>query len=75
MKRHLKRALELLFVPIAAAIVFIEETLLHYLGVAMAAIAKWPARERPPRGLVARSLPPWAALIAFVAPSTAGRCR
>jgi hypothetical protein len=45
-KRHLKYALELLFVPIAAAIVFIEETLLHYLGLAMAAIAKWPPVAR-----------------------------
>ena len=66
-KRHLKYALELLFVPIAAAIVFFEETLLHYLGLAMAAIAKWP----PVAALEAwlRRLPPWAALLAFVAPS------
>lgn len=67
MKRHLKYALELLFVPIAAAMVFIEDTLLHYLGLAMAAIAKWP----PVAALEAwlRRLPPWAALLAFVAPS------
>ena len=67
MKRHLKYALELLFVPIAAAIVFVEDTLLHYLGLAMAAIAKWP----PVAALEAwlRRLPPWAALLAFVTPS------
>ena len=59
MKRHLKYALELLFVPIAAAIVFIEETLLHYLGLAMAAIAKWPPVARLEAWL--RGLPPWAA--------------
>jgi hypothetical protein len=66
-KRHLKYALELLFVPIAAAIVFIEETLLRYLGLAMAAIAKWPPVARLEAWL--RGLPPWAALLAFVAPS------
>ena len=67
MKRHLKYALELLFVPIAAAIVFIEETLLHYLGLAMAAIAKWPPVARLEAWL--RGLPPWGALLAFVTPS------
>lgn len=67
MKHHLKYALELLFVPIAAAIVFIEDTLLHYLGLAMAAIAKWPAVAALEAWL--RRLPPWAALLAFVAPS------
>ncbi|MDB5489766.1 MAG: hypothetical protein JWQ58_3481 [Reyranella sp.] len=68
MKRHLKRALELLFVPIAAALVFFEEVLLHYLGVAMAAIARLPWIARLEAWLA--RLPPWAALIAFVAPST-----
>ena len=67
MKRHLKYALELLFVPIAAAIVFIEETLLHYLGLAMAAMAKWPPVARLEAWL--RGLPPLAALLAFAAPS------
>lgn len=68
MKHHLKRALELAFIPLAAAIVFIEEVLLHYLGVAMAAFAQWPPVARVERWLAA--LPPWAALLAFVAPST-----
>ena len=67
MKRHLKYVLELLFVPIAAAIVFIEQVLLRYLGRAMAAIAKWPPIARLEGWL--RGLPPWAALIAFAAPS------
>lgn len=68
MKHHLKRALELILMPVAAAIVFIEDVLLHYLGVAMAAFAKWPPVARL-EAWFAR-LPPWAALIAFVAPST-----
>jgi hypothetical protein len=66
-KRHLKYALELLFVPIAAAIIFFEQVLLHYLGLAMAAIARWPPLARLEAWL--RSLPPWAALLAFVTPS------
>jgi hypothetical protein len=66
-KRHLKSALELMFVPIAAAIVFFEQVLLHYLGLAMAAIAKWPPVARLEARL--RALPPWGALLAFVTPS------
>lgn len=68
MKHHLKRALELAFIPLAAAIVFVEDVLLHYLGVAMAALAKWPPVARLEAWL--GRLPPWAALLAFVAPST-----
>lgn len=68
MKRHLKRALELLFVPIAAAIVFVEEVLLHYLGIAMAAFARWPPVARLEAWLA--KLSPWAALLVFAAPST-----
>lgn len=68
MKRHLKRALELLFVPIAAAIMFFEEVLLRYLGLAMAAFARLPWIARLEAWLA--RLPPWAALVAFVAPST-----
>src|SRR5438105_12736064 len=41
----LKRALELLLMPLAAAVVFVEDVLLHYLGLAMAALAKWPPRS------------------------------
>jgi hypothetical protein len=66
-KRHLKRALELLLIPIAAAVVFVEDVLLHYLGLAMAALAKWPPVAQVEAWL--RRLPPWAALLAFVAPS------
>jgi hypothetical protein len=68
MKQHLRRALELAFIPLAAAIVFVEDVLLHYLGVAMAALAKWPPVARLEAWL--GRLPPWAALLAFVAPST-----
>ena len=53
--------------PIAAAIVFVEDVLLHYLGLAMAALAKWPPVARFEAWLC--RLPPWAALLAFVAPS------
>ena len=68
MKRHLKYALELAVVPVVAAVVFVEDVLLHYLGLAMAALAKWPPVARLEAWL--RRLPPWAALLAFVAPST-----
>jgi hypothetical protein len=67
MKRHLKYALDLAVVPLVAAVVFIEDVLLHYLGLAMAALAKWPPVARLERWL--RRLPTWAALLAFVAPS------
>ena len=53
--------------PVAAAVVFIEDVLLHYLGLAMASLAKWPPVARLEAWL--RGLPPWAALLAFVAPS------
>ena len=67
MKRHLKHALELAFIPVAAAIVFFEEVLLRYLGLAMAALARWPPVARVEGWL--RRLPPWAAVLAFAAPS------
>jgi hypothetical protein len=66
-KRHLKYALELAVVPLVAAVVFIEDVLLHYLGLAMARLAKWPLIAWLEGWL--RRLPPWAALLAFVAPS------
>ncbi len=68
MKHDLKRALELAFIPLAAAIFFVEEVLLRYLGVAMAAFGRLPLVARFERWLA--GLPPWAALLAFVAPST-----
>ncbi|HEY6715617.1 MAG TPA: hypothetical protein VI232_04675, partial [Reyranella sp.] len=67
MKRHLKHLLDLAVVPVVAAVVFIEDVLLHYLGLAMAALAKGPPVARLEAWL--RRLPPWAALLAFVAPS------
>ncbi len=67
MKQHLKRALELVFVPIAAAIVFFEQVLIAYLSVVMAALARltWVARLEA----WLMSLPPYGALAAFVGPS------
>jgi hypothetical protein len=66
-KQQLKRALEIAIVPLAAAIVFFEQTLVKYLNVAMAVVARWPPIARIEAWLV--RLPPYAALIAFVAPS------
>lgn len=68
MKHRSRQLLELLLLPLAAAIVFVEEVLLRYLGAAMAALAQWPPVARLERWL--GGLPPWAALLAFVAPST-----
>lgn len=65
--KHLKHVLELLLVPVAAALVFIEDVLLHYLGQLMAAISRWPPIVRIEQWL--RQLPPWAAVMAFAAPS------
>src|SRR4051812_9780985 len=67
MKRHLKRALEISIVPLAAAIVFFEQTLIKYLNRAMVAVARWPPVARLEAWLV--RLPPYGALCAFVAPS------
>jgi len=53
--------------PLAAAIVFFEDVLLHYLGVAMAAFAKWPPVARLEAWLA--RLPPKVALVVFIAPS------
>ena len=67
MKRHVKRVLELLLVPFAAAVVFFEETLIRYLNVATAWLARWWPVVRLEAWLA--RLPAWAALVAFVAPS------
>jgi hypothetical protein len=67
MKQQIKRALELVFVPIAAAIVFFEQVLIHYLNVGMAAFARLPWIARFEAWLL--TLPPYAALLAFGLPS------
>jgi hypothetical protein len=67
MKRHLAYVLELILVPIAAAIVFVEQTLIHYLNAVMAALARWPPVAHL-EALLMR-LPPWAAVCTFAAPS------
>jgi hypothetical protein len=67
MKRHLKRALEIVLVALAAAFVFFEQTLIRYLNMVTAAIAAWPPIARLERWLV--RLPPYVALLAFIAPS------
>ena len=67
MKQHLKRALELVFVPVAAAILFFEQVLIAYLNAAMAALARLPWVARLEARLV--SLPPYGALATFVGPS------
>jgi hypothetical protein len=67
MGRHLKRALELILVPVAAAIVFFEQVLIRWLNAMTAVVARWA----PIAGLEAwlRRQPPWLALLAFVMPS------
>jgi hypothetical protein len=67
MKQHLKRALQIVLVPIAAAIVFVEQTLIRYLNMVTAAIAAWPPIARLEAWLV--RLPPYWALLTFAAPS------
>ena len=67
MKQQLKRALQIVLVPFAAAIVFFEQTLIRYLNMVTAAIAGWPPIARLEAWLV--RLPPYWALTAFVAPS------
>lgn len=67
MKHHLARALEIVLVPIAAAIVFFEQTLIVYLNRLTAAIASWPPIARLEAWL--KRLPPYGALAAFVMPS------
>lgn len=67
MNQRLKHALELVVVPIAAAIVFLEQTLIHYLDMMTAAIARWPPVARTEAFLL--RLPPWAAVLAFAMPS------
>ncbi|HZP99395.1 MAG TPA: hypothetical protein VFB13_07645 [Reyranella sp.] len=67
MKQQIKRGLELVFVPIAAAVVFVEQVLIKYLNVAMAAFARLPWVARLEAWLV--TLPPYGALATFAAPS------
>jgi hypothetical protein len=67
MKSSLKRALELLIVPLAAAVVFFEQTLIRMLNAITAVVARWA----PIAALEAwlRKQPSWIAMLAFVAPS------
>lgn len=67
MKRKLTHILELVLVPIAAAIIFFEQVLIRYLNVATAAFARLPWIARLEAWVV--TLPPWAAVLAFGAPS------
>ncbi len=67
MKPRLKRALETVFVPIAAAIIFLEQVLIKYLNVAMAAFARLPPVARCEAWL--QTLPPYGALATFAGPS------
>lgn len=67
MKAPFKRALELLIVPVAAAVVFFEQTLIRLLNAITAVIARWA----PVAALEAwlKKQPPYIALLAFVMPS------
>jgi hypothetical protein len=68
MKTHLRRALEMLLVPFAAAIVFVEQTLIHYLNLATSAFGRWGPIAFIEARLV--RLPAWAAVLVFFAPAT-----
>lgn len=67
MKHPLKRALELLLVPLAAAIVFVEQVLIGMLNTITAALARWAPIAAVETWL--KKQPPWIALCAFVMPS------
>jgi hypothetical protein len=67
MKQHIKRALQIALVPLAAAIVFLEQTLIRCLNMVTAAIAAWPPIAKLESRLV--RLPPYWALLTFVTPS------
>ena len=67
MKQHIKRALQIALVPFAAAIVFLEQTLIRCLNMVTAAIAGWPPIARLEARLM--RLPPYWALLTFVTPS------
>ncbi|SJZ46415.1 hypothetical protein SAMN02745126_01179 [Enhydrobacter aerosaccus] len=67
MKKRLMYLLELALVPVAALVVFLEQTLIRYLNVMMAAFARWTPVARVEAFLM--GLPPWWAVLAFAAPS------
>jgi hypothetical protein len=67
MNPSLKRALELLIVPLAAAVVFVEQVLIGMLNTITAVVARWTPIAMLEAWLVRQ--PPWIALIAFVMPS------
>ena len=67
MKQHLKRTLERILVPIAAAIVFFEQVLIACLNVITAAFARLPWIAKFEAWL--QTLPPYVALCTFAAPS------
>ena len=67
MKQQLKRALQIVLVPFAAAIVFFEQTLIRYLNRVTAAVAAWPPIARLEAWL--KRLPPYWALLTFATPS------
>jgi hypothetical protein len=67
MNGQLKRALKIALVPFAVAIVFVEQVLIRYLNTMMAAFARLTMVAKVEAWLV--TLPPWAAVLAFAAPS------
>jgi hypothetical protein len=67
MKYSLTRLVEVALVPLAAAIVFIEQTLIRLLNAGMETLARWTPIARFEGWLVRQ--PPWVAFLSFVAPS------
>ena len=67
MKQHIKRAFQIALVPLVAALVFLEQTLIRCLNMVTTAIAAWPPIAKLESQLV--RLPPYWALLTFVTPS------
>jgi hypothetical protein len=67
MKFSLRRAFELLIVPLAAAVVFVEQVLIGMLNTITAVVARWTPIAALEAWLVKQ--PRWVALVAFVMPS------
>lgn len=67
MKSSLKYALEVILVPVAAAIVFFEQVLIRVLNAITATLARWAPIAAIEAWL--KKQPPYVALLAFVAPS------
>jgi hypothetical protein len=67
MNGRLTHLVEVLVVPVAAAVVFVEQTLIGLLNLGTAALARWTPIARIEAWLIRQ--PPWIAFLSFVGPS------